>query len=628
MKNALQERLAQLKLFFGKLSFKRSLFFSLGFLGLLAVTSIWQGMTDKFDFIFFDLAQKNLAPHLTPSPELAVVAIDTETLEGVEQRWPWSRNIFADLIAAIDQCNPKAILIDIVFQHPDDDRMPGGDQLLARTIKKSGKVALIGFVEEIITDSGKMRRQFRSLKMFRDGALCEGFIHSLIDADGKIRTFSIQNAKIAEEGCLLQLARATRNTDHEKRAFAHMPETSRIVFSRKNGGISLYRALDLLEEKKLPDLTGKIVVVGATAQVLHDYHKTSIGLISGPEILAASLDTLLCQRAAEAKNGMMNRFFLVLAGFVVAFLFSLRRSFRHEMISLLTYFVAVFLAYHLCAFFLCWIPLACFFICWAVTGITVDMILKFLALIDQQIAHAEAACAGKIQMDLFPAKSIMKAGYSIRGLCLPCEETGGDFFDFFELENGNLIFVLGDVAGHGFSAAMVTIMAKTTIKLLRDIDMLSPEAVVKTLNRVLFDLVRKKKFMTMVIGHIDCSSEQIDMVLAGHLPPLLIRSDGRLEELKNNGFPMGIVKNLPINSMSCRLQPGDALITYTDGIIEALNWKNEQYTYPAWYAFLQQNLPGLSEDSPLESLLVDVFRHKQERGFFDDVSLLLVRKTN
>jgi sigma-B regulation protein RsbU (phosphoserine phosphatase) len=256
------------------------------------------------------------------------------------------------------------------------------------------------------------------------------------------------------------------------------------------------------------------------------------------------------------------------------------------------------------------------------------MILKFLALIDQQIAHAEAACAGKIQMDLFPAKSIMKAGYSIRGLCLPCEETGGDFFDFFELENGNLIFVLGDVAGHGFSAAMVTIMAKTTIKLLRDIDMLSPEAVVKTLNRVLFDLVRKKKFMTMVIGHIDCSSEQIDMVLAGHLPPLLIRSDGRLEELKNNGFPMGIVKNLPINSMSCRLQPGDALITYTDGIIEALNWKNEQYTYPAWYAFLQQNLPGLSEDSPLESLLVDVFRHKQERGFFDDVSLLLVRKTN
>lgn len=585
--------------------------------------------TDKFDRVFRDFAQKNLAQFLSCSPELAIVAVDTETLEGIRQRWPWSREQFARLLKAINAYKPKAIILDIVFQHPEDSDGGMGDEILTTTIKELGNIVLIGFIEEESTDTGKQKRQFRSLKKFRDVAFCDGYIHSYIDNDAKIRTFSIRDKKLLEDGCLLKLVRKTRSNPEAVDALNRIPENSHIIFARKNGGIPLYRGLDLIEGKPNGDiLKEKIVLVGATAQVLHDYHESCLGLISGPEILAHSLDTILTGRTTAPTNGIFLRMALILLGMAVFMLLALRKRYNHEMVSICAYLLAVVVLYHLLTMLYIFPPLSCFFITWALLGIAYNLLKRFNEMVEQQISRAEAKRAGQIQAELFPDKFIITDTYSIRGTCMPCDATGGDFFDYFELEDKNLIFVLGDVAGHGFSAAILTIMAKTTIQLLRRKKMATPETIVETLNQLIFELVKKKKFMTLAAGHIDVQTHELKMVLAGHLPPVVISSSGALLELKKDGFPMGVIAKLPIKSIQYAIQPGDSIVLSTDGIVEALNWEDKQYTFPAWYSFLKKTMPAFSLTADIKSLLAGVNDHKAGRSFDDDVTYLVVQRHN
>jgi len=629
MKSRLNENVANLKKFFLKLSAGRRAALSAGLFAVIAMILIWTNQTDRFDQVFYDIAQRNLSRYLAPSQEIAIVAIDTETLEESGKRWPWPRDRFASLIDRISSYSPRAILLDIVFQHPEEISNGEGDRALEEAIKKAGHVALISYVEEDITSSGRQKRHYRSMKQFRDVAFCEGYIHSFIDADATIRRFSLHDAKMAEEGCLLKLARKAAATKMRMSDFENMPETSQIIFARKLGGIRLFSAQDLLENKiNAESLKDKVVVLGATAQALHDYHKTSLGLMSGPEILAAAYDTLISKRTAEPSSGATIRILLMMAGFLTSFLLAARRYYRHEILSLSIYTAAVFVFYHLAAALLLFAPLSCLFITWACVSLSNYLMNRFVEVVEQQIAQAESDCAGKIQAELFPHRSISTTSHTVRGMCIPCDTTGGDFYDYFELADGNIIFMLGDVAGHGFSAAILTVMAKTTIQLLRNKSMVTPDTVIENLNLIIFELVKKKKFMTMAVGHLNVESHEVNIVLAGHLPPLHISREGAVKEMAKAGFPLGVIKNLPLNRLSCTLQAGDSLLLYTDGIVEALNWQNEQYGYKAWYAFLSEQTPHLGDNTPIDTLLSGVNQHKRGRSFDDDVTCLLITRRN
>lgn len=624
MSKAQNEIVTNLKKFNLTLSRGKSIGLLLCFCVVIALILFLPQQTGKIDHIFQDLAQKNLAPFFAFSPELAVVAIDTETLDGIKQRWPWNRAKFAEFFEVINSFKPRLIILDIVFQQPEDSDGGLGDAALEKMIKDAGNIALVGFIEEELTESGRQKRQFRSLKRFRDAASCDGYIHSFTDTDAIIRTFSISDAKFGEDGCLIKVAKKIRPSQNFSET---LPENSHIIFARKNGGIPLVRGLDLISGNISGDfLRDKIVIVGATAIALHDYHQTCLGLMSGPEILAASMDTILSNRTSQPVDNFLLRLVLVALGIIISYIFAARNRFIHGLLDISVFLVLLPVSYHLLALLFYFPPLSCMFLTWAFVSIAYSLIRRFIELIEQQISKAEAELAGKIQGELFPERFIKNDNYSIRGLCMPCDATGGDFFDYFELEDKNLIFVLGDVAGHGFSAAILTIMAKTTIHLLRQKNMVSPETIVSTLNQIIFDLIKKKKFMTLVVGHINSETHKLNLVLAGHLPPVVINSQGELRELKKAGFPMGIVKKLPIQALSYDIQPGDSIVLFTDGIVEALDWNDEQYTFPAWYEFLQKNMPTFTEITELSKLLSGVNEHKKGRSFDDDVTYIVVQR--
>lgn len=627
MSKAANEMINNLKKFNLTLTRGRSATLTLCFFLVLVGIIMLPGQTDKFDRIFFDFSQSNLSGYLSCSPELAVVAVDTETLDGVKQRWPWTRTKFAEFFRTINSFKPKAIILDIVFQHSENSDGGAGDQILVQMLRDAGNIAMIGFVEEEITEVGRKKRQFRSLKEFRDVAYCDGYVHSFVDSDSKIRTFSIRDNKFGQDSCLLKVAKLTRQSVEAQNRLSNLPEKSQIIFARQNGGIPLYRGLDLIEGKISGDfLKDKIVVVGATAFALHDFHQTCMGMTSGPEILAAALDTILTERASSPITGFSIRILLVILGILTSAIFAIRKKFTNELLTVFIYLSALIASYHILAIFQIFPPMSCLFLTWAFVSLTYSLIKRFIEMIEQQISKAEAELAGKIQGELFPEHFIESPPYGIRGICLPCDATGGDFFDYFELEDKSLIFVLGDVAGHGFPAAILTVMAKTTIQLLRQKSMISPEDIVSTLNQVIFELVKKKKFMTLAVGHINIETHQLNMVLAGHLPPVVVSAKGEIQELAKPGFPMGIVKKLPIQALSYEIKPGDSIILFTDGIVEAMNWKDEQYTFPVWYKFLQKTMPTFTKNCDLGKLLVGVNKHKQGRCFDDDVTYVIVQR--
>ncbi|NLF97912.1 MAG: SpoIIE family protein phosphatase [Candidatus Riflebacteria bacterium] len=580
--------------------------------------------TDRVDRIFQDFAKRNLAPFFASSSELAVVAIDTETLDGIKQRWPWSRAKFAEFFELINSFKPRVIILDIVFQQPEESDGGYGDAVLEEMIKNAGNIALVGFIEEELTESGRRSRQFRSLKRFRDVAWCDGYIHSFTDSDARIRTFSIRDSKLDEESCQLKVV---KKLEPGYETLGRMPDRSHIIFAGKNGGIPLLRGLDLMSGEVSGEfLKDKIVIVGATAIALHDYHQTCLGLMSGPQILAATMDTILTGRISAPVDGFLVRLLLAAVGVLLSYVFASRKRFVHELFDVAVFFVLLLLTYHLLALLLIFPPLSCLFLTWAFVSVSYSLVRRFIELIEQQISKAEAELAGKIQGELFPEKFIENDNYSIRGVCMPCDATGGDFFDYFEMADKNLLFVMGDVAGHGFSAAMLTVMAKTTIQLLRQKEMVSPEAIVSTLNQIIFELVKKKKFMTLAVGHIDVETHKLNLVLAGHLPPVVIDRDGNLQELKKAGFPMGVIKNLPIQAVHYDMQHGDSIVLFTDGIVEALDWNDEQYSFPNWYEFLRKIMPDFTRDRDLSELLAGVNEHKKGRSFDDDVTYVVVRR--
>ncbi len=183
---------------------------------------------------------------------------------------------------------------------------------------------------------------------------------------------------------------------------------------------------------------------------------------------------------------------------------------------------------------------------------------------DQQLQEIAA-----IQRSLLPEVTPTVNGLEIATSYLTSQHAGGDYFDFFEMEGDEFGVIIADVAGHGAGAATVVAILQALLHSAYAGDR-DPAA---TLDRVSRELVRKKienSFVTAFFAVFDADRRRILYSNAGHNRPLIRRSDGRVEEvLDAASIPLGITTELTYETATCDLNPGDTLILYTDGIVEA-----------------------------------------------------------
>jgi len=194
---------------------------------------------------------------------------------------------------------------------------------------------------------------------------------------------------------------------------------------------------------------------------------------------------------------------------------------------------------------------------------------------EKEIIIRDLQEAKEMQKRLFPTESPKIKNFNIAGMCEPCFEVGGDWYDYIELPDGKIGVVLGDVAGKGLGAAFLMSSARMIIRMTAAYEE-SPARVLQKVNNILVADMPSSKFITLVYVVVDPDNKTMTISNAGHPDPVLC-SDSQTEFLvTERGLPLGI-KDYPYKEIIIMLNKGDKLFLYSDGVSEAMNAKREMF---------------------------------------------------
>jgi sigma-B regulation protein RsbU (phosphoserine phosphatase) len=194
---------------------------------------------------------------------------------------------------------------------------------------------------------------------------------------------------------------------------------------------------------------------------------------------------------------------------------------------------------------------------------------------DKRKMDEQLVLAREIQQALLPRPEREMPYLRASSCNIPCFEIGGDFFDYFDLSDGRFGFTIGDVAGKGMPAALLASMVQGAFSTQSFSNVHLPE-VIEKVNRKLVQRGPGNRFITFFMGILDCRGRCI-YVNAGHNPPLLLSCDGTMKELTEGGMVLGLFAESQYESGAVSMQPGDHIVLFTDGVIEALNPQGEEF---------------------------------------------------
>ena len=196
----------------------------------------------------------------------------------------------------------------------------------------------------------------------------------------------------------------------------------------------------------------------------------------------------------------------------------------------------------------------------------------------KQRIESELKVARDIQMTIIPKKFPSFAegtGVDIRAYIEPAKEVGGDFYDFFLLDEGHICVVIADVSDKGVPAALYMAVAKTLIK-AKTSSRSAPGDVLTTVNEELAAGSGTTMFVTVFFAILDINTGELRYANGGHNPPVVIRRDGTARLVEKTGDPMvGVIEGIKYASRELILSPGDTLLMFTDGVTEAVNREGE-----------------------------------------------------
>lgn len=256
------------------------------------------------------------------------------------------------------------------------------------------------------------------------------------------------------------------------------------------------------------------------------------------------------------------------------------------------------------------------------------------------LKRAIAEAKGRIDAELQVAKAIQhsalpEAGrlprnggdFEIGAEMYTAKEVGGDFYDFFFADGDHLVFVVADVSGKGIPAALFMMKCKTLINNLAESEP-SPALILAEANERLCEGNEMEMFVTVWLGILEISSGRLRFANAGHNLPLLARAGGSFEYLKGtSGLVLGGMTGVRYREFETRLDGGDVLFLYTDGVTEAIDGKEEAYGEERLEKVLdecEERSPGQLTERVKESLQ----RFTRGEAQFDDVTLLALRMLN
>ena len=236
--------------------------------------------------------------------------------------------------------------------------------------------------------------------------------------------------------------------------------------------------------------------------------------------------------------------------------------------------------------------------------------------------------AGTIQQailpSVFPPFPEIADKIDIFASMTPAKDVGGDFFDFFRINDGNIGFVIADVSGKGVPASLFMAVSRTMLKATGTRGLQSHEFI-NIVNNLLSQESVDAMFVTVFYGILDIKTGHIDYTNAGHNPPYVMRSNGKVEPLPtSNNFIVGCFEDFEYKNSSLQLNPGDSLVMYTDGVTEAFNEQSEQYGEKRLETLLER-LNGKNSKEIVNEMVADVHGYAGNAPQSDDITTLVIK---
>lgn len=238
----------------------------------------------------------------------------------------------------------------------------------------------------------------------------------------------------------------------------------------------------------------------------------------------------------------------------------------------------------------------------------------------EQAIRRELAVAHEVQRGFLPAGSPQLPNYEFFEFYEPASALGGDYYDYVELPRGRLAVVLGDVSGKGISASllMAKLSAEARFCLISEP---TPAEAIGRLNRIFCGSGWEDRFVTLVLAVLDPQENNVTLVIAGHMPPILRHGKNAVEPLGEGiaNLPLGVDHDIRYEQCVYPLKPGDSLTLYTDGITEAMNAAGELYGESRLLRLLGTEVSGAGALG--RHLLDDVRKFVGNRSQSDDMCL-------
>jgi sigma-B regulation protein RsbU (phosphoserine phosphatase) len=243
-----------------------------------------------------------------------------------------------------------------------------------------------------------------------------------------------------------------------------------------------------------------------------------------------------------------------------------------------------------------------------------------------QRKHAELVVAADIQKSLLPEKIPSLNGFDIVATNIPAREVGGDFYDFI-LQDGNLQFVIADVSGKGVPAALFMAFSRTIVRACAAAHEKAAERLICANNMIVADSGSGTSgmFVTLFFASLNQKDRSLVYANAGHNPPLLFRAAASgIETLEVTGVALGMRADMEYEQRQVALESGDILLLYTDGIVEAMNNKEELFGQERLRSSLAA-ATELSAQGILDRILRDLRQFTEGEDQSDDITAVVIK---
>ena len=253
----------------------------------------------------------------------------------------------------------------------------------------------------------------------------------------------------------------------------------------------------------------------------------------------------------------------------------------------------------------------------------VDVEAHHRSAVEQERIRRELELGRQIQNDMLPSEPLRLGLTEVKGVSVPAREVGGDFFNYFQLHDGTIALLVGDVSGKGVGAAllMANIQAalRTRLSLGQDLASLAQE-----LDLEIDRTTPGPVYATLFVGILDPATRRLRCVNAGHNPQYVLRTDGRIERMESTGRPIGLYSGGGYAEQRFDLAAGDIVFFYTDGCVEAENAAGDMFGSERLEQVLRSSA-GRAADDVLVKVEAEVTRFRAGIELQDDATMMVVR---